>query len=61
MLSVDIFAVRVDVCGVVGLATGEVVCAIELCVSCETTVREAVFESEEREIEAARATARIIL
>lgn len=61
VLSVDIFADRVDICGVVGRATGEVVYAIELCVSCEIAVREAAFESEERDRDDVRATARIIL
>ena len=61
VLSVDMFAVRVEMCEVVGRATGELVCAIEVCVSCEIPVREAAFVSEERESDVTRATARIIL
>lgn len=61
MLSVDIFAVRVDRWGTVEVTTDGAVCPIEVCVSFETTVREAVWKSEERGIDVARATARIIL
>ena len=61
MLSVVIFAVRVNVRGILGTATGELGFAIEVCMSFGTAVREAVLESEERGIDVARATARIIL
>lgn len=61
VLSVDIFAVCIDTRGTVGIAIGELVCTIEVCVSFETAVREAVLESEEQEADVARATARIIL
>lgn len=60
VLSVDILAVC-DMRGVVGVATGELVCAIDVCVSFETAVREADLENEVREADVARATARIIL
>lgn len=62
VLSVDILAVCIDVIrGVVDVATGELGCAIGVCVSFETAVREADLESGEREADVARATARIIL
>ena len=62
VLSVDIFAVCTNVVrGAVGVATGKLGCTIEVCVSFEIAVREADLESEEREADAARATARIIL
>jgi len=46
VLSVDIVAVCMDMRGVVGVATGEPVCAIDVCVSFETTVREADLENK---------------
>lgn len=62
VLSVDILAVCIDVMrGAVGVSTGELVFAIDVGVSFETVVREADLESEEREADVARATARIIL
>lgn len=61
VLSVDIFAVRIDMCGAIGVAIGEFVCAIEVCVSFETVVRGAVLQNEEREADVARVIARIIL
>lgn len=55
------FAVRINVCGLLGVATGELLCAIEVCGSFEAAVREAVLKREEREADVARATARIIM
>lgn len=59
VLSVDIFAACINVWGIVGAATGEPI-AIEMCMSSETTIREAVLKSGERDINEAWATARII-
>lgn len=60
VLSVDIVAFCIDMRGV-GVATGELVCTTEGCVSFETADREADLESEERDADIARATARTIL
>lgn len=61
VLSVDIFAVRVNMWGTVVLATGELVLAMGVRMSFEANVWEAALEREERGIDVARATARIIL
>jgi hypothetical protein len=61
VLSVDILAVRVDMWGKLGVASGELEFAIEMRSRFEINAREAILESEERGIDVARATARITM
>jgi hypothetical protein len=51
VLSDDIVVVCIDMPEVVGLATGELMCAIGYCASFETVVREADLKSEDWEFD----------
>jgi hypothetical protein len=61
VLSVDMVAVRIDVRGELGAATCEFECAIEVFVSFKAVVRGIDLSKEDRDVDAARTTDRIIL